>query len=184
MFARVSLAILVTLLVAGAAQSADAPKLSITKLKTPLPYPYDEHADAMRDVAAAKARATAEGKLLLIDLGGNWCPDCRILAGTMDLPELRAFVAAHYVTVMVDVGRLSRNLQIPAHYGMRDRLIGVPTVLIVDPRTDRLLDSGHTAALADARTMRWRRKFGQAAKVGSTSLKDGLYDWEAEAVLG
>jgi len=32
--------------------------------------------------------------------------------------------------------------------------------------------------------VRWRRKFGQAAKVGSTSLKDGLYDWEAEAVFG
>ena len=54
---------------------------------------------------------------------------------------------------MVDVGRLSRNLQIPAHYGMRDRLIGVPTVLIVDPHTDRLIDAGHTAALADARGM-------------------------------
>ena len=32
--------------------------------------------------------------------------------------------------------------------------------------------------------LRWRRKFGQLAKVGSTSMKDGLYDWEAEAVLG
>lgn len=32
--------------------------------------------------------------------------------------------------------------------------------------------------------MRWRRKIGQAAKVGSTFLKDRLYDWEAEAVLG
>ena len=33
-------------------------------------------------------------------------------------------------------------------------------------------------------TLRWRRKFGQLAKVGSTSMKDGLYDWEAEAVHG
>jgi hypothetical protein len=32
--------------------------------------------------------------------------------------------------------------------------------------------------------LRWRRKIGQAAKVGSTFLKDGLYDWETEAVLG
>ena len=32
--------------------------------------------------------------------------------------------------------------------------------------------------------LRWRRKFGQLAKVGSTSMKDGLYDWEAEAVHG
>ena len=36
----------------------------------------------------------------------------------------------------------------------------------------------------DLRALRWRRKFGQLAKVGSTSMKDGLYDWEAEAVHG
>lgn len=34
------------------------------------------------------------------------------------------------------------------------------------------------------RFLRWRRKFGQLAKVGSTSMKDGRYDWEAEAVHG
>jgi len=32
--------------------------------------------------------------------------------------------------------------------------------------------------------LRWRRKFGQTAKVGSPSWKDELYDWKAEAVLG
>jgi hypothetical protein len=36
----------------------------------------------------------------------------------------------------------------------------------------------------EAHGLRWRRKFGQLAKVGSTSMKYGLYDWEAEAVLG
>ena len=34
------------------------------------------------------------------------------------------------------------------------------------------------------RALRWRRKFGQTAKVGSPSWKDELYDWKAEAVLG
>ena len=32
--------------------------------------------------------------------------------------------------------------------------------------------------------LRWRRKNGQSAKVGSTSMKDGLYDWQTEAVFG
>ena len=39
-------------------------------------------------------------------------------------------------------------------------------------------------ATSSAPALRWRRKFGQLAKVGSTSMKDGLYDREAEAVLG
>jgi hypothetical protein len=150
------LALALTLAAPALALAAAPPKVSIAsfaELKTPLPYPYDEKANADAVVAAAKARAQTEHKLLLIDLGGNWCGDCRVLAGTVDLPEVRAFVDAHYVTALVDVGRFNRNLQIPAHYGITQRLEGVPALLIVDPRTDRLLDAGHVAALADARHM-------------------------------
>jgi thiol-disulfide isomerase/thioredoxin len=146
--------------VAGAAfapaWAAEAPRLSITsfaQLSTPLPYPYDEHADAKAAVAQAMALARATHKRLLIDLGGNWCPDCRVLAGTLALPEAQAFVERHFVVVTVDVGRFDRNLAIPAHYGVTRRLEGVPSVLIIDPDTDKLLDQGHIAALADARAM-------------------------------
>ena len=156
-FRPFSLAILcaVTALAAAAVHAAPAPRVGITsfaQLKTPLPYPYDERADAEAMVAAAKARALADHKLLLIDLGGDWCPDCRILAATMDLPEVKAFVAAHYEVVTVDVGRLNKNLAIPTHYGVT-RLEGVPSVLIVDPMSDRLLDKSQVAALASARDM-------------------------------
>ncbi len=142
--------------VAGMAHAAPAPSVSIAsfaQLQTPLPYPYDESANANRAVATARMQARARHKLLLIDLGGNWCGDCRVLAATMALPEVKAFDDAHYVAVSVDVGRFDKNLQIPARYGITQRLEGVPSLLIVDPRTDRLLDAGHTAALADARHM-------------------------------
>src|SRR5438309_6026029 len=136
---------------------AAAPKMAIdsfAQLKTPLPYPYDEAANADAAVARAKARARAKGKLLLIDLGGNWCGDCRILSATMDRPELKAFVDRHYETVLVDVGRMDRNLQVPARYGVNDKLAGgVPALLVVDPRTDRLLDADRISALEDARHM-------------------------------
>ena len=68
---------------------------SFAELKTPLPYPYDEAADADAAVARARAAAKAHHKLLLIDLGGNWCPDCRVLAGTLELPALKAFMDKH-----------------------------------------------------------------------------------------
>jgi len=140
----------------GLAQAAPAPRISISsyvQLSTPLPYPYDEAANADAAVAKAKARARAQHKLLLIDLGGNWCGDCRVLAGAMALPALKAFVDAHYEVVTVDVGRFDKNLQIPAHYGIRYRLQGVPALLVVDPVHDRLLDGGHESALQDARNM-------------------------------
>ena len=151
-----SIAAAALMAMASAAGAAPAPRVSITsyaQLATPLPRPYDEAANADVAVAKAKARARAHHKLLLIDLGGNWCGDCLVLAGTMALPEVRAFVAAHYEVVTVDVGRFDKNLQIPAHYGITHRLEGVPALLIVDPVHDRLLDAGHVAALADARHM-------------------------------
>jgi thiol-disulfide isomerase/thioredoxin len=152
---------------AGQAAAAPAPKIAIdsfAQLQTPLPYPYDEAADADAAVARAKARAKAEHKLLLVDLGGNWCGDCRILTATMDRPEFKAFVDKHYTTVLVDVGRFDKNLQIPAHWGITERLEGVPALLVVDPRTDTLLDRGRVSALEDARHM----------------TPQGLADWLAQ----
>jgi thiol-disulfide isomerase/thioredoxin len=138
----------------GGAFAAPAPRVQITSLRElpgPLPSPYDPQADAERQMARAKAKARAGGKLLLVDLGGNWCADCRLLAGVMRLPEVSAFLAAHYEVVTIDVGRMDRNLQIPARYGV-GKLEGVPSILIID-RRGRLVDRGHVAALADARSM-------------------------------
>jgi hypothetical protein len=51
------------------------------------------------------------------------------------------------------VGRFERNLQIPAHYGFSRRLVGVPTLLVVDPETDRLLNPNEVFALSSAGDM-------------------------------
>ena len=42
-------------------------------------------------------------------------------------PQVRSSVA------MVDVGRFDRNLQVPARFGVKTRLKGVPTLLIATP---------------------------------------------------
>lgn len=139
-----------------ALHAAPAPHLDIAgfdQLAKPLPLPYDTAADANRAVAEARQRAIARHKLLLIDLGGNWCLDCRILAGTIETPRLKAFVEAHYEVVTVDVGRFDKNGQIAEHYGIKGRLQGVPAVLVVEPRSNRLINEGHITALSDARSM-------------------------------
>jgi len=139
-----------------AAMHVAAPKVPIAtlnQLPQPLPLPYDANADAKAAVAAAKARALKGHKKLLIDMGGNWCLDCRLLAGVMDLPAMRGFMAHHYELVSVDIGRFDKNLDIPARYGIKGRLAGVPALLIVDPKTDRVVNAGRETALADARTL-------------------------------
>ena len=140
---------------AAAMASVPAPHLSETsfnQLAQPLPYPYNETADARHDVNAALERAKAAHKLLLIDMGGNWCGDCRVLAGTMELPDLAPFVARHYEVVLVDVGRFTKNMDIARRFGATPPH-GVPAVLVIDPQTGRLIDKGRTENLADARSM-------------------------------
>jgi thiol-disulfide isomerase/thioredoxin len=87
---------------------------------------------------------------VLIDLGGNWCPDCLILANLMRLASMKAFLSAHFEIVLVDVGRFDKNQDIPARFGLTGRLEGVPAVLIAEP-DGRLVNRGKIFALSDAR---------------------------------
>jgi thiol-disulfide isomerase/thioredoxin len=153
---KILIALVTTSALAGApAQAATAPRPSIATLQQ-LPVvtmqPYDESANADAAVAAAFARAKKSHKRVLIDLGGNWCGDCIVLANFFQLPEMRRFVAAHYEEVSVDVGRFNRNLQIPARFGFTKRLEGVPTLLIATP-DGKLVNGDSVFATADARNM-------------------------------
>jgi thiol-disulfide isomerase/thioredoxin len=150
------IAVVAAAMMLPAAAPIPAPRLPIAsfeQLPKPLPLPYDEKADAERAVAAARLKARQTHKLLLIDLGGNWCLDCRLLAGTMDIAPLKGWLARHYEIVTVDIGRFDKNMQIAARYGEGSKLAGVPALLIVDPRTNKLINAGKIAALADARSL-------------------------------
>lgn len=93
--------------------------------------PFDEAADARATVDAAFAAAAADGRKVLMILGGNWCHDSRALARRMTDPALSALIDRNFHTVFVDVGRRDRNLWLPRRFGVGP-LAGTPTVLIAD----------------------------------------------------
>ena len=145
----------ILLLTTPAFAAVPAPKLSITDFKqlpVVLTQPYDEGANADAAVAAAFTRAQKSHKRVLIDLGGNWCVDCIVLANFLKLPEMQRFMAAHYEVVTVDVGRFNRNLQIPARFGITKRLEGVPALLIATP-DGQLVNGTNVFATASASEM-------------------------------
>jgi len=81
---------------------------------------------------------------------------------------------------MIDLKHLDPSVREVVFSGPSDRkrvISDLPYIRspIAEPALDAIRHWGN---------LRWRRKFGQLAKVGSTSMKDGLYDWEAEAVHG
>ena len=98
--------------------------------------PYDISADA--DVLLKNAfNSLDENKKLLLILGGNWCPDCRVLAGMLKSQNVKEVIEKNYVVQHIDVGRFDKNLHIPKKFGI-EKLYGVPTVLVIDQDEDVL----------------------------------------------
>lgn len=140
-------------LVSAAAQAVEPPQLSIrsnAELATPLPAPYVEASTetARATVEDTLARAKKSGKRVLLDFGANWCPDCRIFSGVMELPEVKAFVAEHYEVGIIEVGKKDKNLDLAQRFGVT--LEGIPMLIILDDQ-GRVVNAGTTASLRNAR---------------------------------
>jgi thiol-disulfide isomerase/thioredoxin len=134
--------------------TATSVAVATPRATSPLPaasYLYDPTVDARAEVEAALAAAKADGKRVLIDYGGDWCPDCHSLAAVMDSPAGLALIDASYHVVRVDIGYWDHNLDVAADYGQAIAN-GVPAVVVVDG-AGKVIGSTADGSLANARVM-------------------------------
>ena len=94
--------------------------------------PYPPPANAATDLAAARERAKATGKLLMVIFGGNWCADCRALHARLDESPVREYVAKHFEVVSINIGQMDANMQIAKELGV-DLSQGVPAAGFFGP---------------------------------------------------
>jgi len=139
-----------TLLATSAFAAPEPPPQLGNTQTTPVAAPYPDSALAHKQVEEAFRTAKKTHRKVLLDFGGNWCPDCRILAGIFESPKVEAWAESQFVIVPINVGRMNTNLDIAAQYGVKIK--AVPTVLIVTPE-GKLLDPDGTEALGNARAM-------------------------------
>ncbi len=93
-------------------------------------YPAPEQASA--DIAAAIKMSAARHRRVILDFGGNWCPDCQALDLYFYDAANRPLLDANFLLVHINVGRLDQNLDIAARYGIPlDK--GVPALAVLDP---------------------------------------------------
>ncbi|GEC60855.1 hypothetical protein GOX01_11860 [Gluconobacter oxydans] len=126
-----------------------APQLTETSAP-PVATPYPDTTVAHDQVAQAFALAQKTHRKVLLDFGGNWCPDCKMLSGIFALPDAAHWLDSQFVVVPVNVGRINTNLDLAARYGVTIK--AVPTVIIVTPDGHALNSDGSTA-LGNARSM-------------------------------
>jgi thiol-disulfide isomerase/thioredoxin len=100
-------------------------------LITPLPLPYDEKVVDSLQLDEFINLSISKGKQPVVIFGGNWCPDCRILEGTLAMPTIKKFLQQHYQVMHIDIGRYDRNMDLMDHLNIESKK-GVPRVVILD----------------------------------------------------
>ena len=114
---------------------------------------YPDTARAEADVAAALKEAGRTGKRVLVDFGGNWCGDCKVLDINLKKPENAAILDARYVLVHVNVGDkgINSNFALAERYGIALKK-GVPALAVLDSN-GKVLHAQKQGEFADMRKM-------------------------------
>lgn len=79
---------------------------------------YPDPSQAHADLAAALKTAAATHRRILLDFGGNWCPDCQVLDIYFHDAQNKPILEANYVVVHVNIGRMDTNLDLAEKYGV------------------------------------------------------------------
>jgi protein disulfide-isomerase len=113
--------------------------------------PYNEAADARKEIAQALSQAAQSGKNVIVVFGANWCGDCKVLDLAMKQGASAPFVAREFQVVKVDVGRFDRNVAIAESYGVPLKN-GIPAIAILSS-ANKVLYVTRAGELADAGSM-------------------------------
>ena len=93
---------------------------------------YDEQADAMQQIRTAVAQAQQEGKYVLCQVGGNWCPWClRFAEFATTNPKVDSVITANFVYIHVNYSKANKNSDAMTYLGNPARF-GFPVFVIID----------------------------------------------------
>jgi thioredoxin 1 len=138
---------------AGLARSAD-------------PDIYPDPSQARADIAAALKDAAATHRRVLLDFGGNWCGDCRVLDIYMHDDRNKPLVDANFVVVHINVAHMDANQDIAEQFEVPLKR-GVPAL----------------AVLSDHGKLLYSQKNGEfeaMRRMESSSVTDFLVHWRPE----
>ncbi|HMS54117.1 MAG TPA: thioredoxin family protein [Fimbriimonadaceae bacterium] len=105
---------------------------------------FDPKADATKDIANGVEKAKAEGKRVLLDVGGEWCGWCHKLDALFaSNTEIAEILAKRYVIVKVNFSPENKNEAVLSKY---PKINGYPHLFVLDAE-GKLLHSQDTGLL-------------------------------------
>jgi len=118
-------------------------------LTKPLPLPYDGTVYSPYDLNKFIDTTIQSDKQPILIFGANWCPDCRIFSGTINIPKIKSYIDKKFDILYVDVKRYEINMELMEEYGIPSAE-GIPRVLVFD-KNKNLLNNSNTAEWRTAR---------------------------------
>ena len=148
-FRSVLLPILPAILLAAAILFAFGPALTPANAQGRDIYPAPEQAST--DLSAGLKAAAASHKHVILDFGGNWCGDCKVLDIYFHDPANKPLLDANFVLIHVNIGRMDQNQKIAERYQV-PLAKGVPALAVLDDH-GRLLYSQRSGEFEAMRRM-------------------------------
>jgi len=127
---------------------------------------YPDPGQAKADIAAALKSAAATHRRILLDFGGNWCGDCRVLDIYMHDEKNKPLLEANFVVVHINIGHMDVNDDIADQYEVPLRR-GVPALAVLS-ESGKLLYSQKNG------------EFEAMRRMESSSVTDFLVHWRPE----
>ena len=100
-------------------------------LTTPLPLPYNGQIYSVEFLDSFIDTSIKDGKQPILIFGANWCPDCRIFSGTMNIPKIEKYINEKFDVLYVDVLRYEINMDLMEEFRIASAE-GIPRVLVFD----------------------------------------------------
>ena len=119
------------------------------ELTTPLPLPYDGNVYSVDNLNKFINTTIQSNKQPILIFGANWCPDCRIFSGTMNIPKIKSYIDKNFQILYIDVKRYEINMGLMEEYGIPSAE-GIPRLLVFD-KNKNLLNNSNTAEWRTAR---------------------------------
>ncbi len=99
---------------------------------------YNPEADAKMDIQKTVIKANAEGKHVLLQIGGNWCIWCvKFNKKATENDTLKSVLTEKYITYHLNYSKENWNEDLLAYFGYPQRF-GFPVFVVLDGEGNRL----------------------------------------------
>ncbi|MDQ2177789.1 thioredoxin family protein [Marinifilum sp. D714] len=130
---------------------------------------YNPNADAKKDITKAVAKANKEGKHVLIQVGGNWCPWCiKMHRYLHNQEEINNLLNNNYVFLEVNYSKENKNKEVLKDLGYPQRF-GFPVMIVLNAKGERI-HTQNTGNLEKDKSYDFDR------------VKSFLYNWRPDAL--